>query len=152
VEPARLRAARGFTTDEYLDGEATAMTTGETHALKRIEPLVLIAVGGFGGAILRHALAGALPTAILGTLAANALGSFGLGIVLYEARLADLLSTETRLLVGTGFLSSFTTYSTFAVQTAALSPTWAAGNVLANYTLGIVGVLAGRAVTRGMVA
>ena len=77
---------------------------------------------------------------------------FQLGIVLYEARLADMLSTETRLIVGTGFLSSFTTYSTFAVQTASLSPAWAVGNVLANYALGIAGVLAGRAVTRGMIA
>lgn len=124
---------------------------GERHSLKRVEPLLLIAVGGFAGAILRHALTGTFPDPVLGTLAANALGSFGLGIVLYEARLADLLSTETRLIVGTGFLSSFTTYSTFAVQTAALSPTWVAGNIVANYTLGIVGVLAGRAVSRGMV-
>ncbi|MFB6200634.1 MAG: CrcB family protein [Halorhabdus sp.] len=124
----------------------------ESHALTRAEPVVLIALGGFAGAILRDALAGGLPNAVLGTLAANALGSFALGIVLYEARLADLVSTETRLLVGTGFLSSFTTYSTFAVQTAGLSPAWAAGNVLANYALGVAGVLAGRAVTRGMVA
>ncbi|WP_181685484.1 fluoride efflux transporter CrcB [Halorhabdus salina] len=128
------------------------MEPGQPHPLKRAEPLVLIAVGGFAGAILRYALSSGLPNVVLGTLAANALGSFGLGIVLYEARLADLLSTETRLLVGTGFLSSFTTYSTFAVQTAALSPTWAVGNILANYALGIAGVLAGRAVSRGLVA
>jgi CrcB protein len=128
------------------------MGTGETHALKRAEPLVLIAVGGFAGAILRYALSSGLPNAVVGTLTANALGSFGLGLVLYEARLADLLSTETRLLLGTGFLSSFTTYSTFAVQTAALSPAWALGNVLANYALGIAGVLSGRAVSRGLVA
>jgi len=121
------------------------------HALRRAEPVVLIAVGGFAGAILRHALAAGLPDAVLGTLAANVLGSFALGVVLYEARLADLVSTETRLVVGTGFLSSFTTYSTFAVQTAGLAPTWAVGNVLANYVLGIAGVLAGRALTRRLV-
>ncbi|WP_158855718.1 fluoride efflux transporter CrcB [Halorhabdus sp. CUG00001] len=124
----------------------------QPHPLKRVEPLVLIAIGGFAGAILRYALSAGLPTPVVGTLVANALGSFGLGIVLYEKRLADLLSTETRLLVGTGFLSSFTTYSTFAVQTAGLSPTWAVGNILANYALGIAGVLAGRAVSRGLVA
>ncbi|WP_136687341.1 fluoride efflux transporter CrcB [Halorhabdus amylolytica] len=128
------------------------MTTGRTHALERAEPVILVAIGGFAGAILRYALAAGLPDAVVGTLAANALGSFALGVVLYEARLADMLSTETRLIVGTGFLSSFTTYSTFAVQTASLSPAWAVGNVLANYALGIAGVLAGRAVTRGMIA
>ena len=128
------------------------MTAGETHALRRLEPVVLIAVGGFAGAILRQAITAGLPNAVLGTLVVNALGSFALGIVLYEKRLANLLSTETRLIVGTGFLSSFTTYSTFAVQTAGLSPAWAVGNILANYALGVAGVLAGRAVSRGLVA
>jgi len=124
---------------------------GESHSLARVEPLVLIAVGGFAGAILRHALATGMPAAVYGTLAANALGSFGLGVLLYERHLANAIAPETRLLAGTGFLSSFTTYSTFAAETAALSPTLAAGNVLANYGLGIAGVLAGRAVTRGLI-
>ncbi|MFB6128964.1 MAG: CrcB family protein [Halorhabdus sp.] len=122
----------------------------ETHSLTRVEPLVLIAVGGFAGAILRHALATGMPASIHGTLAANALGSFGLGVLLYERHLANAIAPETRLLAGTGFLSSFTTYSTFAVETAALSPTLAAGNVLANYGLGLVGILAGRAIARGL--
>ena len=123
---------------------------GSTHALARLEPLALIAVGGFVGAVLRHAVALALPTTPLpwGTLVANVAGSFALGVLLYEAHLADALSPETRLVLGTGFLSSFTTYSTFAVETAGLDPQLLIANVAANYVLGFAAVLLGRFVAR----
>jgi len=125
---------------------------GPNHALERAEPLLLIAVGGFVGAALRHAVAVALPAGTLpwGTLAANVLGSFALGVLLYEKRLTGALSAETRLVVGTGFLSSFTTYSTFAVETATLAPPLAAANVAANYALGFAAVLCGRWIARVM--
>ncbi|MFC7044566.1 fluoride efflux transporter FluC [Halobacteriaceae archaeon GCM10025711] len=116
-----------------------------THPLGRAEPLLLIAVGGFVGAISRHVLAVGLPGGFpWGTLVANVLGSFALGVLLYEARLTGVLSPETRLVLGTGFLSSFTTYSTFAVETAGLSPAGAVLNVAANYGLGLLAVVAGR--------
>ncbi|MDG5777811.1 fluoride efflux transporter CrcB [Haloarculaceae archaeon H-GB2-1] len=121
----------------------------ESHALERAEPLVLIGVGGFVGAILRYSVAQALPSSFpLGTLAVNVLGSFALGILLYEARLVGALSAETRLVVGTGFLSSFTTYSTFAVETSRLAPQLAVANVGLNYALGFAAVVLGRAVAR----
>jgi len=129
------------------------MTIEDVHALKRAEPVLLVAVGGFVGATLRHTVAAALPGGFpWGTLAVNVAGSFALGVVLYEAHLADLLAPETRLVVGTGFLSSFTTYSTFAVQTASLPPRLAVANVAANYVLGLLAVLAGRRVVGGVVA
>jgi CrcB protein len=124
------------------------MTT-ERHGLARVEPLALIAVGGFAGAILRYAVSGVFSGPFSwGTLAVNVLGSFALGVLLYESHLIGALSAETRLVVGTGFLSSFTTYSTFAVETSQLSPLLAAGNVGANYALGLAGVLLGRVVAR----
>lgn len=115
----------------------------------RPSALALIAAGGFLGAVGRHALALSLPAAFpWGTLAANVLGTFLLGVLLYDERLADRLSAQTRLLLGTGFCSSFTTYSTFAAETLALSPELAAANVLANYLLGFAAVLLGRLVVR----
>ena len=126
----------------------------ESHALSRAEPLLLVAVGGFVGAVLRHTVSvsapglGVVEGAVVGTLAVNVLGSFALGVLLYEAHLADTLSAETRLVLGTGFLSSFTTYSTFAVQTSGLSPALAVGNVAANYALAFVAVVLGRLVAR----
>lgn len=118
------------------------------RALERVHPLLLVAVGGFLGAVLRHAIAVSLPTEVLGTLVVNVVGSFALGVLLYEAHLANVLSAETRLVVGTGFLSSFTTYSTFAVQTLSLSPQLAVANVAGNYALGFLAVLAGQLVAR----
>lgn len=120
----------------------------QAKALERVHPLVLVAVGGFLGASLRHAVSLTLSTAVVGTLAVNVAGSFALGVLLYEAHLANVLSAETRLVVGTGFLSSFTTYSTFAVQTLSLSPQLAVANVAGNYALGFLAVVLGQVVAR----
>ncbi len=121
------------------------MTDVDSHPLGRLEPVALIAVGGFAGSNLRY-LAGFVLPDLAATLAVNALGSFVLGVVLYEAINAGVLAPETRTLLATGVLSSFTTYSTFAVQTAQAEPIWLVLNVVANYALGFAGVLAGRAV------
>jgi CrcB protein len=116
---------------------------------ERARPLALVATGGFLGAVLRHAVAVGLPTAFpLGTLVANVGGTFLLGLLLYERHIADRLSVETRLVAGTGFCSSFTTYSTFALETTQLSPGLAALNVGANYALGFLAVLLGQLVAR----
>ena len=125
--------------------------TGTDRASARPRSLALVALGGFLGAVARYGATLALPAGFpWGTLAVNVAGSFALGVLLYEARLVERVSQRTRLVVGTGFLSSFTTYSTFAVETTALAatPTLALGNVLANYVLGFLAVLAGRTVVR----
>jgi CrcB protein len=107
----------------------------------RLDP-VLVAAGGFAGAVLRYGVGAAVPGAG-GTLAVNVVGSFALGAMLTLVR-----THRVRVLLGTGVLSSFTTYSTFAVQTTALGPTWGLANVGANYALGfgaaLVGLSAGR--------
>ena len=59
-----------------------------------------------------------------------------------------MLAAETRAVVATGFLSSFTTYSTFALQSAQAPPAWLVANVVANYALGFAGVLLGRSIAR----
>lgn len=122
----------------------------DDHSLERVEPVVLVAIGGFAGANLRYFVGVVLP-GLGGTLAANALGSFLLGVVLYEALYAGILSRQTRTVVAIGFLSSFTTYSTFALESARSAPALLVGNVLANYALGFTGVLAGRALARWLV-
>ncbi|MFB6106577.1 MAG: CrcB family protein [Halobacteriaceae archaeon] len=123
------------------------MSETETHPLVRVESLVLIAIGGFAGSNLRY-FAGLLLPGLGGTLAANAFGSAALGFVLYETLYSGVLASETRAVVSTGFLSSFTTYSTFALQSAGAAPPVLVGNVLANYALGFTGVLVGRSLAR----
>jgi CrcB protein len=111
--------------------------------------IVLVGAGGALGAVLRSGLHRLVPGwPPLGTLAANVLGAFVLGVVLSEGRLAARLTSETRLLVGTGFCGSLTTYSTFAAETASATPARAAGYVVATYALGLGAVLAGRLVAR----
>jgi CrcB protein len=53
-----------------------------------------------------------------GTFAVNVLGSFLLALILTASPGAEL-STQTRLLLGTGVMGGFTTYSTFSFETLA---------------------------------
>lgn len=126
------------------------MSTENDHPLIGLETVVLIAIGGFAGSNLRYFVAELLPeSAVLGTLFVNVVGSILLGFILYEAMYSGLLDERTKIITATGFLSSFTTYSTFALQTALLSsPLWIALNVLGNYALGFSGVLIGRGLAR----
>ncbi len=118
------------------------------HPLRTLEAVVLVGIGGFAGSNLRYFVARLLSGAG-GTLLVNVVGSFVLGLLLYEARYTGILTERTRLVLTTGFLSSLTTYSTFALQTALLdSPGRILVNVLTTYALGFSGVLAGRALAR----
>jgi CrcB protein len=54
-----------------------------------------------------------------------------------------LLAAETRLVLATNLLSSYTTYSTFALETAQASPLVGLGNVAANYAAGFAAAYAG---------
>lgn len=117
----------------------------EEHPIAVVESLALVALGGFAGANARYA-AGLILPSLQATLAVNAVGSLALGFVLYERAYVGEFSEPARVALGTGFLSSLTTYSTFAVQTAGAvpDPGWALANVVANYGLGLAGVLVGR--------
>jgi CrcB protein len=118
-----------------------------TTQLRTAEIAFLVAVGGFVGANLRHALSSLLPGPE-GTFTANVLGCLALGFLVYEAELLDVLSKETSYAAGTGFLSSFTTYSTFALETVQSAPAVGVAYVGASYAAGFAAVLVGRAVAR----
>lgn len=117
--------------------------------LRTLEAVALIAVGGFAGSNLRYVVAQFLP-GLGGTLVANVTGSVALGFLLYEALYTGVLAERTRVVLGTGFLSSFTTYSTFAVQSVQAGPALFAVNVAVTYALGFAGVLVGRGLARGL--
>ena len=103
--------------------------------------IVLVASGGALGSLARHLVAGSLPN-LVSTLAVNVVGCFALGYVLYSVR-SGVLSEEVRLLTATGFVSSFTTYSTFAVDAFGSRPGVAVVYVAASYLLGFGAVAAG---------
>ncbi len=85
-----------------------------------------IAVGGgaAAGAWLRWWLGILLnpifPTLPLGTLAANLIGGWLMGLTLGFLTHFESLPPEMRLLLTTGFLGGLTTFSTFSAETATL--------------------------------
>jgi len=87
--------------------------------------LFFVGLGGFFGAISRFMLGEWLHSDNgfpLGTLGVNLLGCLALGWFLAYAQ-RKRLRGETVLLIGTGFLGSFTTFSTFSVETVNLLAT-----------------------------
>jgi len=117
-----------------------------------VEKYLFIALGAAAGANARY-LAGvwagdhfgaAFPA---GTLLVNVTGSLILGFLaaLAGGRLA--LSPELRLLLAVGFLGSYTTFSSFTVESLALTQEgglWAAlVNVAGNNLLGLAAAAAG---------
>ncbi|RQG96429.1 fluoride efflux transporter FluC [Natrarchaeobius chitinivorans] len=123
----------------------------DDHLLARLETLALIAIGGFAGVNLRFFAIELVPE-IPAILLVNVLGSFALGFLVYEAQYTGLVDRTSRIVFTTGFLSSLTTYSTFAVQTAVTAgpsePVLLITIVAANYGLGFASVLASRSVAR----
>lgn len=107
--------------------------------------LLTIGGGGFCGAISRYLIAG-LFEAAQGTLVVNVLGSILLGFLMYNSEYLGYVSPRIRMFFGIGFLGSLTTFSTLTVQTFQMPLIEAGSNILANLTLTLAGVFAGRAI------
>ena len=101
---------------------STSMARQQADALpfcgrRMVAPVVLVAVGGALGAVLRWVLAPSPEAEGVpwGTLGVNLLGSLLLGVM--TVLLAEaMLTREQALALGTGLLGAFTTMSTFAVE------------------------------------
>lgn len=80
----------------------------------------VVAVGGAVGAVTRHTVVAAVGAqGALATLVVNTLGAFLLGLLLERlarSRLAASRRERLRLLLATGALGGFTTYSGIAVE------------------------------------
>ena len=120
----------------------------------------LIAVGGgaAAGAWLRWWLGILLnpifPTLPLGTLAANLLGGWLMGLAMGFLSHYESLPPEMRLLLTTGFLGGLTTFSTFSAETATLMLRqqygWTAVTIAAHVIGSVLMTLVGMAMV-GMV-
>jgi CrcB protein len=79
-----------------------------------------ISAGAALGAVLRWLLAlqlnPLLPALPLGTLAANLVGGYGIGLALGWIALSPELSSHWRLFLVTGLLGGLTTFSTFSAE------------------------------------
>jgi len=124
----------------------------ETDILSRASVVFVVGIGGFAGANLRYAVELLVPSSLVATAVANVLGCLALGFVFYENQYAGSISTPARLAIATGFISSFTTYSTFVVDAVTAEPRLAVLYVAGSYALGFTAVLLGRGVAVRVVA
>ena len=101
------------------------------------------------GRLVQAAIPGSFPW---GTLAANALGCLVLGMITGIS--SALLPDHLRVPIATGFLGSFTTFSTFSVESVRLveqgSYGLAAGNVVGSLVVGLVFAAIGLSLGRAL--
>lgn len=124
--------------------------------------LLLVCLGGAIGTGARYLVSGwALrvlgPGLPYGTLAVNVVGSFLIGAIMQIGLSTELLNPTLRLVLTTGVLGGFTTYSTFNYETLRYleEGAWGPGLLNVGVTLasclaaGILGLLAGRLAAGG---
>lgn len=89
-----------------------------------LSAILSISIGAACGALLRWWLGLALnsifPTIPLGTLTANLIGGFLMGIFMGMTKNHALIPEAGRLAIATGFLGGLTTFSTFSAETVTL--------------------------------
>lgn len=120
---------------------------------------IAIFVGAGLGALLRWGLAlwlnPVFPTIPLGTLAANVLGGFAMGLLMGAFAQYESLSPVLRLALTTGLLGGLTTFSAFSAETSALllrgQYAWAATAICLHVGASVMATLGGFA-TFGWIA
>ena len=89
-----------------------------------LHSILFISAGASAGAVSRWLLGRAFnalyPAIPLGTLAANLIGGYGMGLAMGIFALLPGLAPEWRLFIMTGFLGALTTYSTFSGEVVSL--------------------------------
>jgi CrcB protein len=114
--------------------------------------ILLVGLGGFAGAVGRYLLGGWVLHHSLNakfpwsTFAVNVLGCLLIGLLSGLAERLDWFTPSMRLLLLTGLLGGFTTFSAFSLEATFLwerSPMLAAVYVALSVGLGLVACLAG---------
>lgn len=111
------------------------------------QSIIAISMGASCGAVLRWLLGSSLnalfPTIPPGTLCANLLGGYLIGVALGVLSNHPGLSPLWRLLIITGFLGGLTTFSTFSAEVSALLQQgrllWAVG-AISVHVIGSIGM------------
>ena len=122
-----------------------------THPIEHVEALVVVGIGGFAGSNLRYFVELLVPHSLAATLTVNVIGCFVLGFVVYEELFSGTISESGRRLMATGFIASFTTYSTFIIDALTTAPVVAVGYVATSYVVGFGAVLLGREAARWVI-
>ena len=114
--------------------------------------ILCVGIGGALGAVCRYGLTLLAARMIgtdfpWGTLGANLLGCFLIGLALVFADARVVLGPSERLFFMTGFLGALTTFSTYALETVQFAKAGALGqallNIVVHHCLGIALVVVG---------
>jgi CrcB protein len=121
---------------------------------------LLVGLGGFAGSVARYGLnVAAQRYSIewpLGTVAANVLGCFAIGILTALSARGETMSPEVRLALATGFCGGFTTMSSMIYETAEMlraseyihAAVYAAGTFLLSMIAFVAGVMVVRVLVK----
>lgn len=122
-----------------------------------MQKFIMVFTGGGFGALVRYVLAGWVQESSgngfpWGTMAVNVIGSLLIGLVMSLSSRTLWITPQMRLLLATGFLGGFTTFSTFSYETLSLiqdgEMAFASFNIICTVTACLVGTWAGMAVGR----
>ncbi len=115
------------------------------------KPILAISLGSALGALLRWGLGNHLnslfPTIPLGTLTANLVGGYLIGIAIAYFAATPSIAPEWRLAVITGFCGGLTTFSTFSAEVLTLLQqgrmVWAMGAIAVHVSGSLLMTFAG---------
>lgn len=133
---------------------------GIPHGSMAMYRFLLICLGGAIGTGARYWIALETPRIVgtafpYATLTVNVMGSFLLGAIMHVGLTTNLMSPELRLILTTGIMGGFTTYSTFNYETMEYlraGAFWLAGlNVAATLLLCLLAGALGLALARWLV-
>lgn len=117
------------------------------------KPILFISLGSSLGALLRWGLGSQLnslfPAVPPGTLTANLVGGYIIGLAIAYFAQAPDIAPEWRLLIVTGFCGGLTTFSTFSAEVVTLLQegrlTWAMASIALHVSGSLLMTLAGLA-------
>jgi len=122
-----------------------------------LQKVICVGIGGFIGASMRYLISiqsskllnSSIP---LGTLIANVLGGFLIGVIMEISMSTDLISPNLKLFLTTGIMGGLTTFSTFSYETINLLSDGkyllGIGNVFVNLILSLGGVVIGTSICK----